>query len=378
MAKFLPAFLLFHIINLSVYSQGTISPDDLVLKIPQGSTYTTSGIVDYIKQNFSSDTSRLRVIYVWVTNNINYDIAKVRARNANIPGVRQPVEDVLKTRNAVCQGYADLFVELCNGLNIKATLVGGYTKKGGVVSTIPHAWVAAELAGNWYLFDPTWGAGYIRNDQFVRSFNNSFYKILPADMVKDHMPFDPMYQCLNYTITNKEFIEGQTNVNKTKPFFNYNDTLKQYALLSPTEKIRDEARRLQANGIHNDLILERFNFLKNGVQSYASNDKYEEARIAFNQATDLFTQYIEHKNKQFTTIEDNELKQMMDSISYQAKLSRSLLVAIVPKSDAQRQTLTNTYHNLEKFQSRVVSEKDFIARYLNTDKAYRRQLFARN
>ena len=119
MAKFLPAFLLFHIINLSVYSQGTISPDDVVLKIPQGSTYATSGIVDYIKQNFSSDTSRLRAIYVWVTNNINYDIAKVRARNANIPGVRQPVEDVLKTRNAVCQGYADLFVELCNGLNIR-------------------------------------------------------------------------------------------------------------------------------------------------------------------------------------------------------------------------------------------------------------------
>ena len=257
-------------------------------------------------------------------------------------------------------------------------MVGGYTKKGGVVGTLPHAWVAAELAGNWYLFDPTWGSGYIRNYQFVRSFNNSFYKILPTDMIKDHMPFDPMYQFLNYTVTNNEFIEGQTNINKTKPFFNYSDTLKHYALLSETEKVRDEARRLQANGIQNDLILERFNHLKNGVQSNASKDKYEEAGIAFNQATALFKEYIEHKNKQFTTIEDKDLQQMMDSISYQANLSRSLLVAVVPKNDAQRQILTNTYHNLEKFQSRVISEKDFIARYLNTDKAYRRQLFARN
>lgn len=191
------------------------------------------------------------------------------------------------------------------------------------------------------------------------------------------MPFDPMYQFLNHTLTNKEFIEGKTEVNTSKPFFNYADTIRQYALLSPAEKIRDETRRLEANGIQNDLILARLTHLKKGVTSYASKDKYSEAGIAFKQANGLFTQYIDHKNVQFTKIEDNNLRQMIDSISYYANLSRSLLVTIVPKVDAQRQVLTNTHQNLEKFQSRVRQEKEFVTTYLSTDQTLRRQMFGR-
>jgi len=96
---------------------------------------------------------------------------------------------------------------------------------------------------------------------------------LPEEMIRDHMPFDPMYQFLNHPITNKEFIDGKTAINTAKPFFNYIDTLKQYAMLSPAEKIRNETRRLEANGIQNDLIMERLNHLKKEVNSYAAKDK---------------------------------------------------------------------------------------------------------
>jgi len=367
----------FFFINQNIFSQVITSPDALALKIPGPSTNTTKSISDYIKQNFSTDTARARAIYFWITNNISYDVAKLQARNTNTDGVRQSVDDVLKTRSAVCGGYADLFVELCTGVGIKAILVGGYIKKGAIVSPLAHAWVGAQIAGIWYLFDPTWGAGYVRNDQFVKTFNNKFYKVLPEDMIKDHMPFDPMYQFLNHPITNKEFIDGKTAINTAKPFFNYIDTLKQYAMLSPAEKIRNETRRLEANGIQNDLIMERLNHLKKGVNSYAAKDKYDEAGIAFRQATALFEQYIGHKNKQFTTIEDNNLRQIVDSMSYYANLSRSLLVTIVPKVDAQREMLTNTHKNLEKFQNRVMLEKEFVVRYIGSDQTARRQMFGR-
>jgi hypothetical protein len=357
----------------SIHSQ-TTATDALALKMPGASTSATGEMINYINQNFSTDTARVRAIYVWVASNIRYDVARFHARDEN--PAPQTIGDVLKTKSAVCQGYSDLFAELCKGAGLKAMVVGGYTKIGEMVSSIAHAWVAVELRGSWYLFDPTWGAGYVRNDQFVPAFSNRFYKLAPADMIKDHMPFDPMFQFLNYTLTNKEFIEGQT-ATATKAFFNYNDTLQRYTLLSPAEKIQSEARRLEANGIRNDLILKRLNHLKKGVQSYTSSDDVAEAGNAFRQAINLFNQYIVHKYKQFGTLQDNDLLQMIDSVTYYASLSRSLLNTAVPHTDAQRQAHASNYQSLEKFQKQAMEEKEFVNRYVNTDKALRRQLFVR-
>jgi len=64
-------------------------------------------------------------------------------------------------------------------------------------------------------------------------------------------------------------------------------------------------------------------------------------------------------------------------MSYYANLSRSLLVTIVPKVDAQREMLTNTHKNLEKFQNRVMLEKEFVVRYIGSDQTARRQMFGR-
>jgi len=103
MLKPLLTFVFFFFINQNIFSQVITSPDALALKIPGPSTNTTKSISDYIKQNFSTDTARARAIYFWITNNISYDVAKLQARNTNTDGVRQSVDEVLKTRSAVCQ-----------------------------------------------------------------------------------------------------------------------------------------------------------------------------------------------------------------------------------------------------------------------------------
>lgn len=362
--------------SISVYSQTNASVDALALKIPQPSTYSTKGISEYIKQNFSSETDRIRAIYVWIANNINYDMARLLARTASSP-LKQSVEDVLKTRAAVCHGYVDLFVELCKDVGIKATLVGGYTKRGNTIPQIPHAWVGAEIGGNWYFFDPTWGAGHMQNNQFVKSFSNTFYMVSPADMIKSHMPFDPMFQFLNHPISNKEFVEGKTGINTAKPYFNYNDTLKQFAFLSLPEQLKAEARRLEANGVVNNLILERLDHLKKGIQSFTSKDIYDEAANSFNRAVGMYNKYIGHKNKFFSDIDDNNLRQMIDSVSVYANRSRTLLLTMTPKDEAEKQMLSSTHQNIEKFQNAVKADKDFVAKYISTDKALRRQLFIR-
>ncbi|HEX8333365.1 MAG TPA: transglutaminase domain-containing protein, partial [Segetibacter sp.] len=198
-------FLLFTYIG---YCQLLTPQDKLALQIPQQQTYSTTGISSYVKNNFASDSERVRALFVWVANNINYDVEKVRLKKVQ---ERTTVEDVLKTRMAICQGYAELLIALNKECNINSILVSGYTKQqNGSISELPHAWVAAEVNNNWYLFDPTWAAGTVKDFQFTRMFSNRFYKKLPDEMIKDHMPFDPMYQFLNYTLLYDEFNKGNT------------------------------------------------------------------------------------------------------------------------------------------------------------------------
>lgn len=42
------------------------------------------------------------------------------------------------------------------------------------------------------------------------------------------MPFDYLWQFLNYPVTNQEFYEGKMSQNKSKRYFNYKDSLIAY------------------------------------------------------------------------------------------------------------------------------------------------------
>lgn len=377
MIKKLLSFLLLLLLQHGIFAQLNTT-DDLILRIPQSNTSSTATISDYINKNYATDSARIRAIYLWVTNNINYDVAKLLARNTAAPTNRQTVEEVLNTRSAVCQGYADLFIDLCTRAGIPTVFIGGYTKRNGFVSPLAHAWVGAQLKGDWYLFDPTWGAGYLRNNEFIKAPNFKFYRVTPAQMIRDHMPFDPMYQFLNYTVTNKEFIDSKASINTGKKFFSFNDTLKIFNSLTQQQRARDETRRLEANGISNDLITDRLNFLKKGLSSHDFKDRYDEAGDAFKKSISLYNQYIEHKNKRFKVIEDQDLRSLMGSISNYMISSRSILTSLVVQSDQQRQAISALYSSLERFGNNFNKEKEFVEKYIRSDRDNRNRIFSRN
>lgn len=372
MRKILFTLVFFCAFQQFSYAQ-TKNIDGDAASIPENNCTTVDALASYIKQKFSTDTARIRAIYVWITNHISYDVKRFRDRDKNPDNPPQTIADVLATRSAVCQGYSDLFVELCKGVGINAIVVSGYTKTQGRVNIISHAWAAAEVGDQWYLFDPTWGAGYVKDDYFTKRFNNSFYKVQPAKFISDHMPFDPLYQFLSYPLTNKEFIDGTPVANKT--LFNYKDTLAQHIRLSSAEQKAAELRRLETAGIPIDILLKHQQFLKKIVLSSASKNVFDEGGQAYMAAMNLYKQYIDYKNKQFSAIKDNELKQIMDSIEYDLKLSRSLLLQAVPKTDAQRQARTNNVSNIDRFWPQLNKEKQFVLQYLATAETSRKQLF---
>ena len=372
MSKFLFSLSLLCILCQAGHAQDKVITAR-VASIPAASCASVDDLAAYIKQNFSTDEEKLNAIFLWVANNINYDVPRMRNAENNPGGPPQPVADVLFTRNAVCEGYSELFVALCKGVGINAIVVPGYTKKQGKIGDLPHAWVAAPLGAEWYLFDPTWGAGFVRDDQFTRRLNNSFYKVRPENFIADHMPFDPMYQFLSQPLTNKEFTDGTHGGNKN--LFNYADTLKQNGQLSTVQQAAAELRRLEAGGVQNDLLRKRELYLKNVLQSFASKESFTEGNKIFMSAQLSFKEYIGHKNKHFTTIADNDLRQLVDSIEQKTRLSRSLFSAAVSKTDAQSQAKANSLDNVDKFWARLLTEKEFTAHYLAADKDKRIQMF---
>ena len=372
MIKILFSLSLLVIFSQNIYSQQKKSYTDADV-IPEENCVSVDKLSAYIKQNFVTDTAQIRVIYVWIANNISYDVARLQNAKNNPQGPPQVVTDVLQMRSAVCQGYSDLFTALCKNVGINAIVVKGYVKNAGKVMPLSHAWVAAELGGEWFLFDPTWGAGYLNDNHFVKRFNNIFYKQYPKDFISNHMPFDPICQFLLYPINNREFIDGASSTNKI--LFNYKDSLKQYNQLSSFEQSNAELRRMEGAGILNDLLQERKQYLKKEVQSFTSKNAFDEGSKNFSKAVSLLNEYFGQKNKQFSTIKDNDILQILDSMKYYIKLSRTLLSQAVTQNDEQQRAKSNNLANIDQYWKQLNQEEQFVQKFIATDKNSRRELF---
>lgn len=357
-------------------SAQTPDVDTRAASIPAASCTSVNAMVSFIKGNFATDADRTRAIYVWTTHHINYDVALFLAREKRPDNQPLPtVANILASRKAVCQGYSELFVEVCRGLGINAIVVPGYTKNQGGLNPVSHAWVAASLDNEWYLFDPTWGAGYVKDEQFVRKFNNTFYKVLPADFIADHMPFDPMYQFLSYPLSHNQFADGTPADNKV--LFHFKDSLKQYSQLSSIQQNASELRRLEAAGIKTDLLQKRQNFLKMRLENFASKNAFDEGSKTFNTVVGWYNEYIAHKNKQFSAIKDTELRQLIDRMEQNTKRSRSLILETKPQTDDQNKAKVNSVAEIDRFWTQLSKEKQFAEKYLVTDMGMRKQLFIR-
>jgi transglutaminase/protease-like cytokinesis protein 3 len=82
-----------------------------------------------------------------------------------------------------------------------------------------HAWCASKIDNQWYIFDPTWGSGFVNNGKFVNAFDDRYFK--SSEIIASHMPFDYMWQFLTYPISNQEFYNGSTGVDKSKKRFDF-------------------------------------------------------------------------------------------------------------------------------------------------------------
>jgi hypothetical protein len=68
----------------------------------------------------------------------------------------------------------------------------------GVVSKLGNRWFLLILPGQ-----PVTLIG------LSKTIRNTYYKVLPEEMIASHMPYDYLWQFLSYPITNTEFETGK-------------------------------------------------------------------------------------------------------------------------------------------------------------------------
>ena len=103
MKFFVTATLLYLFLSLNAQKAlNSVTVDRLALQIPDSLTATVNGIADFINTNFSSKKDKSRAIFVWITNNISYDIENAFAINFYANSA-QIIEEVLRNRKGdVC------------------------------------------------------------------------------------------------------------------------------------------------------------------------------------------------------------------------------------------------------------------------------------
>lgn len=352
--------------------------DKIALQIPDSLTNSTKGISDYINSNFINQTDKSRAIFIWIASNIQYDIENMFAINF-YQNTSEIIDKVLMTRKGICMHYAELYNSIAKQVGIKSYVISGYTKQNGFVDYIPHAWCSSLIDSTWYLIDPTWGSGYIQNAKFIKKTNDYYFKTKPEQIVKSHMPFDPLWQFLNYPVTNQEFYEGKTGLNKTKPFFNYQDTLSQFEQETEIEKLESTSRRIEKNGVKNSLVFDRLQHNKREIEYFNNKilvETYNSAVNHYNDGINQLNKFIDYRNKQFTPKKpDNEIKEMVDLPEKSLINSREKLKEIKKPDSNTANSMIQLNKSIDEAMLNLNEQKAFLDKYFSTGKMFRKSLF---
>jgi len=354
--------------------------DKLMLQIPDSLTKTSQSLADYIRLKFTKPNDQSRAIFIWIDKNIQYDIDNMYAINFD-QKTNEIIDKALKTRKGICISYAELFNDIANKVGLKSYVILGYTKQKGFVDYIPHAWCASMLDSSWFLFDPTWGSGYIQNGKFVKQINNYYFKMKPEQLVKSHMPFDPLWQFLHYPVTNQEFYEGKTQINSSKNFFNFVDTLKLFEKQSEMEQLLSSSFRIEKNGVKNSLIFERLQYNKRVIEYYNNKkivDSYNSAANSFNTGINFLNVFVEYRNKQFIPQKsDSEIRQMVDTVDYLFNQSKRQLNSIKNPDSTMAISIIQLNKSINDATVNLNDQKAFLDKYFKTGKLFRKSLFVK-
>ena len=173
--------------------------DQRALQTPASKEKNLDELVRYLCPANYSEEEKARSLFRWVADRIVYDVDGLR--QDKLPS-QQP-EEVLRTRRAVCEGYARLYQALAERADLQVAFVSGRSSfNDSLPFKLPnnvagHGWNAVLLKGRWRLLDVTWAAGSVdASARFKKSYDDFWYLTSPEKFVFTHFPKDSKWQML--------------------------------------------------------------------------------------------------------------------------------------------------------------------------------------
>lgn len=377
---FLTISLFVSIVSFGQANSGYTMIDYKMTMIPNSSVSSTAIIANYINTNFKTDTAKVRAAFYWTASNISYDVANMFTVNFNATPQEQ-IERTLKTRKGVCIHYATLFNDILNKLGIQSYIIEGYTKQYGKVSNLAHAWCAAKIDNKWYLFDPTWDSGYVNNGKFFKKLNENYFKVEPSKLISSHIPFDYLWQFLNYPVTNNEFYEGLTQIDKSKKYFNFESEMAKFSTLSEIDKLSESAARIEKNGVKNAMILERLEAKKKEIiylRHNANIGKLNSIVNNYNDAVDLLNEFIHYRNNKFKPVlSDAEISQMIEIPIEKLIKCQDAIYSMSSVGVENSSNLSSLKKSINDVLEQAKEHEAFVQEYVSKSKGLRKTMFTK-
>ena len=352
--------------------------DRKMQQIPDSLLHSTAGIGRYINANFKTEKEKVRAAFIWTASNIEYDVdrlSKLSMHKKEDDHITEP----MKSHKGICENYASIFQDICTRVSIKSVVISGIVKQNGVVQNIPHAWCGARIDSVWFLFDPTWAAGYVSGSKFYKKINNAYYMVKPEVLIKTHYPFDPLWQFSSYPIHGNDFISGKDRPAKEKDFFCFQDTLAKYERQTEIQQLYSVLYRMNHNGGDHLLIEERKKYVHDEIDYIRNSrivDNYNNAVLIFNKGVGLLNSFVNYRNHQFFPPKpDDAIRQMVDTVDIYLTSARSMILDIDDPDPEMEKNIRQLNKLMQDADHNLKEQKAFVDKYIATRKPLRKTLF---
>ena len=355
----------------------------LLLLLSQFSFAQSNLVVETInKIEFQQDS--IKSVFDWITANVKYDVDKLTElkknpnsnKSSNFKSSTEYKEHrlhkVIKQKKGVCEDYAILFDAILQELGYESYIIEGYTKtkKGKVNLKIGHAWNAVRTNGEWKLYDATWGAGYVDDgNKFIKKYSPEWHDVEARDMIKSHMPYDPVWQLLETPMNYEEFENNREATSKVEKY-DYNHFLQELSNTGEKEQMQAQLNRSLEMGAGIRLLEKWRKRMTKNVECFgvtSQQGSLEKALKSSNEAVELINEYGKCKTKQFKgkkySLEN--ARQKLEQSEAEVQSALEIYKSIEVEDTKALNSINMAINKLDRLQSRINKESRLLDKLLN-------------
>lgn len=349
--------------------------------IPEAYTRSADSLALYIDACYDNDTDKAQAIYSWIAHNMTYNVYTTFTSRNEVYSEAKDLQETLRTRTGICKQFALLFKTVAEKVGIPAYIVSGYNKFNGALLPSPHEWCAAKIGAQWYFYDPTFGMGYIdSNSQFVHDPTLKYCHADPRQLIRTHMPYDPIWQLLEQPYRYEEFDKDTYNPQADpRPVCHFNDSILAYTRQTRSEQLAAGYNRALRNGTPNPLVDYYLELTQANIKIYQQQkvyDIYKEAMKLQNMGADLANDFIRYRRQAFQPErEEDEVRGLLRQASEAASTADSLMHTAGPVPDQYASAMANLQSSIDKLTEQIGDQQAFVELYYSTPSKQRKRLF---